>query len=263
MMLGSYGALPPQEALAKAKSAITNAIQLNPDLGEVQLSSAWVDWNLEHELSDHHAKFEKAIELAPGYANAYHWYGWYLRALREYDRAEKLFKEALELDPLSVVFTTSLGQFYLCQGNMEQAIQKFEQALELDPIYPRAHNRLGQALVVSGKQELGIHHINLSIKYSDRNPQYVATLALASGFSGQINRAEQIIKDLIQMSEIRYVSEINFAIAYFGQGNEEKGFDYLNETLKTNKLEVGNVLLEILLLYFHDHPGFENILKQI
>ena len=55
-------------------------------------------------------------------------------------------RNALELDPLSVVNNTDTGTVYWITGRYEGAVAQFKKAIEMDPRNYTAHWGLGQAL---------------------------------------------------------------------------------------------------------------------
>ena len=76
-----YAAMTPKEAFPKAKAAAIKALELDSRLGEAHNSLAFVLDGFDWDLNSGGNEFRRAIELAPGYATAHHWYAWHLSCL--------------------------------------------------------------------------------------------------------------------------------------------------------------------------------------
>ncbi len=61
---------------------------------------------------------------------------------QEYDRAEQVFKAAIEAHPQSSMAHSALGYIYYLIKRYDEAIRNFKVAIELDPNNPSAHNNL-------------------------------------------------------------------------------------------------------------------------
>jgi tetratricopeptide (TPR) repeat protein len=68
-----------------------------------------------------------------------------------YDEAEKLYREAIRLDPLLFIAHTNLGNILFRRGNMQGALALYEQAVAGDDRQPEAHYNLGYVLLDMGR----------------------------------------------------------------------------------------------------------------
>ena len=111
-------------------------------------------------------RFQRAIELDPGYTLALHWYALCLTALGRADEAVKTMQRAQQLDPLSVRINADLGMALLAAGKYEDAVAQEGRTLELKPdaggprwIRGMALEQLGRfdAAEVDMKAASGVH----------------------------------------------------------------------------------------------------------
>ena len=125
-----------------AEDHARNALSIEPELGEAyavlgelfrgnQISRHWKE---DKELAETY--FIKAIELSPKYTPAYIWYSYLLEHdnANRIDKAEQLFKTAIEIDPLSARVNIRGGELYnLSLKDYERSLSFFDKAFELDP----------------------------------------------------------------------------------------------------------------------------------
>jgi TolB-like protein/Tfp pilus assembly protein PilF len=134
--LQQMGFVPPSEAAPKAEAAALRAIELDSDLAEpyvwLAIIRAWSDWNWDEaeEL------FKQAIELNPNYADARGPYGHLLAVLGRFDEAFVQFDEALRLDPFNGWFRGQHGVTFHMSGRFDHAIASFDEALRISPDLP-------------------------------------------------------------------------------------------------------------------------------
>jgi TolB-like protein len=81
---------------------LDRALALAPDLGEAHVSRATV-LESNSELAAAEREYKLGLQLAPGYASGYQWYGEFLANFGRYEEALPLLARAVQLDPLSPV----------------------------------------------------------------------------------------------------------------------------------------------------------------
>ena len=153
-LMGYFAYLIPfEEARSKAKQAALEALALDDSLAEAHTSMASV---LEFERWDWagaEREYRRAIQLAPNYATAYHWYANHLSIRGRHDEAISQAIRAVDLDPLSPILHVAVAHAYLLAGREDEAISQLEKALEIEPSYASAHLFLGMAYERKGRFE--------------------------------------------------------------------------------------------------------------
>jgi TolB-like protein len=110
-ILPAYTATPQRDATPKAKAAALKAVQLDDKLAEAHTALALLLCIGDFDIAGSISEFQRAIAINPNYATAHHWYGnGPLIALGRFDDAIVEGKRAIELDPLSPVINSDLGQ---------------------------------------------------------------------------------------------------------------------------------------------------------
>jgi tetratricopeptide (TPR) repeat protein len=132
------------------------------------------------------AHLEKAIEIDPGYIQAYNNLGArYLRA-QEYGKAAEEFRKALELDPNCQPAASNLGFTYIALQRYPEAERYARRAIDLDATSNRARFALGLALAAQNREpDEAVQNLKAAAR---EFPQ--ARLALAQFFSDHGEKAQ-------------------------------------------------------------------------
>src|SRR5207237_3582247 len=85
--LSSYKALPPKEAMPRARAAALRALQIDETLAEAHTSLAFLRLIYEWDWSGAEREFKRALELKENYATAHQWYALYLTARGRFEEA--------------------------------------------------------------------------------------------------------------------------------------------------------------------------------
>jgi len=117
-----YGGLAVELAVNKAQPLVEKALQLDDQLGEAYNSLASIrEYARDYEAAERN--YRRALELAPNYADAAHWYGLFLmQSLGLPMRAIPWFEKALELDPLSGITLNNYAAALQQLGRFDEAL---------------------------------------------------------------------------------------------------------------------------------------------
>jgi serine/threonine protein kinase/Tfp pilus assembly protein PilF len=220
--LAYRGHLPPNEAYARARAAVTKALDINSGLAEAHASLGFIHLNYEWDWAAAEQELRRAIELNPGYAEAHHWYSHYLMDVGRVEESLAESKRALELDPLSLIVSTHLGWHYVFARQYDSAIVQLKKTLEMDPNYYPAHLHLGRAYQLKGNFKEALVELQQAVSLSQNNTESVAALAATHASSGRPDEAMKLLRELEQQSHRNYVSSYDIAVIYTALGNRNE-----------------------------------------
>lgn len=123
------------------------------------------------------AKFRKAIEINPDYAEAHYNLGvaYSMKGMHDEEVAE--YRKAIELHPNYADPHYNLGTVYLNKGMFDQAIAEYKKAIEINPNLAEAHNNLAVAYYLKGEYGLAIEHCDKVIELGYKvHPQFLEDL---------------------------------------------------------------------------------------
>jgi serine/threonine-protein kinase len=233
-----YDEYPLDKALAAGRANASKALALDSTLAEPHTALGFaleVNW----QWAEAEREFRKAIALDPNYPTAHQWYAFLLTDLGRRDDALAEIRIARRLDPLSLIIADNLCMRETWVGHLDLAVAPCrESRLALHRGF--AFN----ALVRGSYDSAAVEWRSESGRFS-QGPGFVA-YSLARG--GHRAEAEAALKELEKKAG---KEPLNVAIAYFGLGEPDKGFPFLERSLdlkedglRTYMGPVSSVILE-------------------
>jgi DNA-binding winged helix-turn-helix (wHTH) protein/TolB-like protein len=261
-MLVVYGRLQPKEGFPKAKEAALKALEIDESSAEAHTSLAFINFRWDWDRAATEREFQTAIRLKPTYAPAHQWYSSYLVAVERFDEAIAAAKRTQELEPLSFVASSHLGWIYYLAGRNDEAIEQCKKILELDPSSFPARRYLGLAYEAKGQYAEAIAEFQTGVKLSG-SPLMLALLGHAYAASGKRTEAQQVLTDLQQLQDQRYVSPFTVAAIYAGLGDKEQAFKWLETAVETRDIWLMNMKVDPVFAKLRSERKFIDILARI
>jgi TolB-like protein/Flp pilus assembly protein TadD len=172
-----YTDAPRAATLEQAQAAVDAALKLDSGLAD-----AWASAGLIEVQADHRDRaeelFRRAIELNPNHAMARKWYGGLLLSLARFEESVTQLEQAARLDPLSANVQQSLAMALEAQGRFRDAASKYRRAIETDPLMPGPYLYL--AMLAADKRNqyaVAVPLAEKAVALDSDNP--VSTLTLA------------------------------------------------------------------------------------
>jgi tetratricopeptide (TPR) repeat protein len=133
------------EALARYE----NALRLDPKnaVYHEQMGRLWRDWGYLQRGVD---VLKTALELDPGFFEAWNTLGTIFDRQANHAEAQRAFAQALSLNADLDYVHSNLCFSYLQSGKVEEAVRHGERAIHLNPTMPFAHNNLAIAYGILG-----------------------------------------------------------------------------------------------------------------
>lgn len=261
-MLVVYGRLEPKDGFPKAKEAATKALEIDENSAEAHSSMAFIKFRWDWDRTATEREFQEAIRLKPAYAPAHQWYSSYLVAVERFDEAIAQAKRTEELEPLSFVASSHLGWIYYLSGQNDKAIEQCRKILELDPSSFPARRYLGLAYEAKGMYPEAITEFQTGVKLSG-SPLMLALLGHAYAASGKTAEAKQVLTDLQQLQDQRYVSPYTVAAIYAGLGDDEQAFKWLENAVEGRDIWLMNLKVDPVFAKLRSKRQFTDILARI
>jgi tetratricopeptide (TPR) repeat protein len=260
-MLVVYGVRQPNDGFPKAKDAAIKALEIDETLAEAHTSLAFTKFRWDRDRVEAEREFQLAIRYKPTYAPAHQWYSSFLVALERFDEAIAEAKRTQELEPLSFTASSHLGWILYLSGKNDEAIQVCSKILELDPnIFP-ARRYLGLAYEQKGMYQKAIAEFEKGVKLSG-SPLMLALLGHAYAASGKTAEARQVLGELRDLQDRRYVSPYTVAAIYTGLGDKDQAFKWLEKAFEERDVWLMNLKVDPVFSRLRTDKRFSDLLTR-
>lgn len=221
MLLGDYAGMSLNDVLEYGEPAISKALTLDNGLADAYVARGAIRAKRGDYATALDA-FQRAIELDPNHAKAYHWYGDVLVTyLQQPDSALPLLEKAYTLDPVSPPLIVTVGQTLSGLGRFEEAMGFYQKALEIEPAYASTYYLIGSLHAHAyGRLDLGIRW---SLESYARDPRYPFNLYGLSIYYlalGDDQKADYWIEQALSSGPDWYRPNNAAALLSFRRGNE-------------------------------------------
>ncbi len=232
---GVLGMEDKDVAYAKMEAAVNKAMELDPDLTEIQaarnLSEFWKGgWN----LGRFYQIITSAMAANPGSADLRMFYAMYHLISGKTDEARMEIQLAYKLDPFSMPIRLRLVRTLYCCQEFEKALEYCNAILEDSPGFIPALGSKAWVLALSGNYQQaldvfqGLKEWTLAEDYKYSGMAYVLTRM------GKPDIAYQYLeklRDRIEKGELK-TPNYHFAVVYKAMNKEEEMFRHLKDGIK-------------------------------
>jgi TolB-like protein/Tfp pilus assembly protein PilF/tRNA A-37 threonylcarbamoyl transferase component Bud32 len=233
--IGGPDALPPHDAMPRARAAATAALRLDEHLADAHTSLGYVASNYDWDWAVAEREFRRAIVLNPNYATARHWYCWYLIMMGRLDEAEAEITRAQELDPLSPIINTTVGVPAFYARQYDRALDRFKRAAEVGPDFWLTHVWLGWTYSETGRWVEAIGEFQ---REEDLGALKYGGLGYTYARAGDQRAAREVLAGALRTSEQQYLSSHAIAIIYAALGEDDAAFRWLERALSERDEEM-------------------------
>jgi serine/threonine protein kinase len=239
--------VPPDDGYPRAKAAAALALERDPDLAEAMTSIGkvlvWHDWNFAAGVRE----LERAVALAPNYAEAQFALGTALPTVGRLADSLATLRKALVLDPLSVHHSGWLARTMLYAKDYAGAIAQGEKTLEIQDDQ-RSSVFIGSAYLAQGDAQTALQWYQRAQGMDSAVRAYDAMIVRALAALGRHDEAGDILARLEEESRTQYVRAEYLAMGFAATGHIDKAFAALNSAYHARSAG---------LIYLHLDPGYE------
>ena len=232
IILPISGDLNPQDVCPAAKVASTRAVQLDPDSAETHTADASVKFLYEWDFKGAEASARRAIQLNENYSLAHLWLAHVLSNTGRHDQALLIIRQALVLDPFSLICGALRGQFLYHAGEDSEAVEQFRATLDMEPRF-----WVGQICAAKAYEKLGMYSEALAAcahawEFSGGNTEALSLAGYVHAVSGDRAKAEAKIDQMLELRKQRYVPSYNRALVHAGLEETETALQLLEQAFE-------------------------------
>ena len=263
VLFSSYGVASSKDSMPQAKAAALQALALDESLAEPHTALGAYLCQYEWDRVGGEKEYRRAIELNPNHATTRQWFAGDLLAMtKRFDEAVAEYRRAEELDPLSPIIGTNLGDTFVYMHRYDDAIAQYNRVLSFDPNFAYAHRALGWVYGFKGMYPEAIAATRKSLVLSPESSGK-AYLGLWLARSGERDEAIKLLDQLKQDSAKEYVESFAFALIYIGLGEKDEALTWLERGIVDRAPTVISYGVLPELDELRAEPRFKDMLKRL
>ena len=260
IMLGYYTIVPSAEAATKAIEAARRAVALDPELPDAYSALGWVKACYGIEISTAERDLLRAIELGPGHAPAYNYYGVLLFALGRFDESIAFINEALLRDPSFLIARFSLCHAYVAARRFGDAWREVTMLKELAPNWPGVRWYMGLILGAQRKYDDAVAILEEGTQMVGGAPLFAGHLALYHALAGHRSTAESMLGELIASGR---TSPYILALVSGALGDRDQAFVHLERAVDEHNDNVSLMAVDWRFDTLRDDRRFDALLSRL
>lgn len=211
-----------RDAFPKALAAARRALELDPHSGEAWAALAEAQLYYEYAWKESDESFRRAIQLAPSLDHAHAHYAYLLALFGQWDEAFEHSHRARELNPLEPTWAFFTAWLYMGREEFDQAEALYRESLELSPGFPFSLWGLGDNYRMQGRIDEAIElHEQITPDSEVRNWALGTTYAVA----GRTGDALRVIEEMI--ADPGPKDKLFTAFTYAGLGDFDQAMQWL------------------------------------
>jgi tetratricopeptide (TPR) repeat protein len=176
-------------------------------------------------------EFRRAVELNSGSCTVHLYYGLCLTMAGRTADAVAELQQAKELDPTSPYLVAYVSFAFYLAHEYDRAIPPLLDLNATNPEFYLAYPFLGLCYEQTGDLKKAVAAFEQTVKL-DPNLEGRAQLGHAYAVSGQWDKAQDVLHDLLELSKQHYVSPYNIAVLYLGLGDKDQAIFWLEKAAK-------------------------------
>jgi len=222
-----FGYVPSVGVFDEANEAANKAVTLDSQSPKSWVALAAVRYYLDFDFVTSELALQRALAINPHTVRGLIHYSWQLGESGRFEQALKYAREAVELDPLSAVAQSAIAQAYFLQHEFDTAAEEYRRLIALDPVDPASHSFHGWSLEQTGNLDRAIEAHQRAIELSDNASTYLAGLGRVYGLAGQMDKAQEILNELLDRLADGRANSYDIAIVQLGLGNFSDAIEFL------------------------------------
>jgi tetratricopeptide (TPR) repeat protein len=245
------------QGTAQARQAAQKALALQPSLAEGYVSLASIQMTYDWDWAGSEDSLKRALELAPGMADAMASLGILKRYVGDIDEAIELDRRAVALDPLNLPGYHALGLALIYAGRLDEADEVYRHLLTLNPEFAAANLARSRVMLLQGRPDEA-----LTIAEREAEPFWrefgVLSALCVLGRSGEV---EGRLLDFVERNQNDGAYQI--AQIYGFRADRDKVFEWLERAYKQRDGGLPEMLLDPYLRTFSDDPRWTELLRKV
>ena len=253
----AHGPFDSGGSYIKAATAAFKAIELDTTIAEIYTALAELYMYSFWEFEKAEKYYNRALELNPNLVQAHYHYAWALCLFGRMEEAIVEHKLARDNDPLNPLYTALLGALYTYDGRHEDAIREANKSLEIQKDYPFSYWVLGETYMAMGREDEAIEAYK---KTAEVAPWFSWPLGYAYAITDHREEAEKILDELGKL-EVTSWNAMGLSVIYGALGKNDEAFKWL--AYEPHHVWIPWVAVMPFWKPLYDDPRYTEFVKQL
>lgn len=220
----AHGTDPPPDALSFARAAAERAILLDGNLCEAHAALGFIRGYYDWEWDEAYRYINQAIAINSNLEIAHYHKAWLDVLFSRFDEAVESHKRAKELDPLTPMHTSWLGEIYRMIGRYDEAIAEANRSIEIAP-----QNPVGYFVLANTYSDLGRHDEAIAVfdSIAAMIPSWKWTAGMGYAKAGRYDDLRMLLAELEQQTVTPWTAWWRSVLNSLA-GNYDEAFHWLD-----------------------------------
>lgn len=227
--LNGLAAAPDPAIVAEARTAVAQALALDPGLGEAHAAAATLAFTVDRDFARAERASLEAIRHAPGKAYVHHSYAWTLMFSGRFAEADAEFAAARDLDPLDPMLRAHQCLLAFYRRDFDEAARRYADILHDEPTNLVASVLRASALLCGGRPDEALAAFEAIARTAPDDSIGPIGVVQAHALAGRRDEAQAALAALRARIGDARVGPYRMAIAHARLGEPEAAFAWLDD----------------------------------
>ena len=255
-ILANFGLRPAREVCPRTAEAARRAIALDSTLAEAHASLGFVNLFYYWDFDTAERELKRAIALDSTYTNAYLWLNHLAWARRDTSAAIAYMRNAVALEPLSLILNARLGVALRRAGRLKEAEEQLRHTLDLDSTFQDAREQLSLVELDQGKFDAAVadaEHVGARLR-----------IAYAYARAGRRDDALRVTREREAASRRgEWIYPVQMAYIYGALGNADAAFAWLERSYAARDPDLIFIAAEPEYAPIRSDPRFASLARRV
>ena len=261
--LGYFGFMTVSEAMDRAASYSGKTLALDADLAEAHAIAAALHICRNYDWPRADREFRRARELNPVSHEVSITFDYFWLVQKElYREAIDESRRAVARDPLAPVQHWRLAIRYMLVREFDLALHELQRAVELDPNYYAAAMHMPFVLLAMGRTAEALAMLE-PVGPLARTPVMMAFRGLGYGVAGRTEDARRLLAELREAAHSAYIPPTGLAMIHAGLGELSEAFECLDRAVEMRDCWIFHLWFFPQLDALRADPRYQDLLRKI
>ena len=261
--LVQWDEIPPVIGYPAAKEVLLKAMAIDEALAETHTTMAIIKEFFDWEFETAEAEYRRSLSLNPNSALTRRWYSTYLSRCGRWHEALEELKLAQLTDPQPGLLSSKVGRLLYYARQYERALEVGRETIALAPNLADAYIINSLVLVRLGRADEAVEAAVRGRELMGNSVEGLANLGHVYGAVGRRAQAFEVLAELNELSQHRYVPHHMSAVVYAGLGEADETLVRLERAFEERSYYMPALGTLPLFDVVRDDPRFKRLLQRI